>query len=582
MNLMRRFRKCEEGYVLVLTVIALPALLLIALLVIDVSRGNNAQSDLQAAADSLALAGAKELNGEADAIDRAREAMAELTNSVSLLAPAGEDVNIDLVYPYNASTKTVGADNPFTVIFLDEIPESDADPIDQAWVNAHAVADSAQEDAVYVYVRAQSRNLQAIFAAVRETITGDVPVAATAVARLGPPIACNITPIFICNPLEDTSKTPEQNGIDFRAAFGDGDFYGRLFELRFDSSTSAGPGNFGFLRVAGGSGANVLREALAKGDTGLCFEQDGVDTEPGATVGPVETAIGTHFGIYSGNLNNSTYKDNPLFRPAPNVRMGQSGNSCNDYDAEEDPLQGLALPTPDTMPELVGGGGFWSASNSWGTYYYDHDTNEDTDALELDLFDLYWHVNHGANTSLFNNGNAWSGSGPVYTTESDLPDARSLVVPNTGGVTLKDDILAVNTYPGTTLPSNADFTPSRYDTYMYELRKDPDGTGMIGDTAPNGETGIVPAQCWSGDQFADYSDYRPRRIIVAAVINCLAEMGGGAQTGLPTIGLARMFLTKPVLRDGNERRISLEIVDISGPEGLGGVEEIRRDVLLVR
>lgn len=104
-----RFFRNEGGYALALTLIMLPAFMGLALLIIDVGRGNNAHSDQAAAVDALALAGARELDGGVDAIMRAKAAMEKVSNSVSFLAMAGDDVHIDLAY--SAGTGGISGSN---------------------------------------------------------------------------------------------------------------------------------------------------------------------------------------------------------------------------------------------------------------------------------------------------------------------------------------------------------------------------------------------------------------------------------------------------------------------------------------
>ena len=596
MKRLRWFRKSEDGYVLVLSLIALPAFLLMALLIIDISRGNNAHSDLQAAADSLALAGAKELDGDSDAITSAKAEMAELVNTVSLLEPAGDGLNVELRYVDEAG-------NPFTVIFLSEIPTDDADPIDQDWVNTYAVTEDEAEDANYVYVRAQSRDLLAIFAAVRETITGEVPISAEAVATLGPAIACNITPIFICNPVENPSSPGNgvlsggDAGADFNTAFTSGNLYGRLFQLSFESADSAGPGNFGFLRNFD-NGANALREALAIGDSGICYEADGVDLEPGATVGPVQAGINAHFGIYQTSLPD----DDPLYRPAPNVRMGQANpNKCNEYDegrvkpnGSPNPLymfDGMALPMGPEMESI--GGGFvqgdgsagWDNINfastplppwysEWGIYELIN-PDDSSDVYEETLFNLYWDINFGGH------------SGPLDPFPTSDTDSYSIdPTTDTSIESIRGSIMNFrNTWPGD--PANMPDTPSRYDTYVYETENGTTDLRRL--EAPNNETG--KSQCTKLSDADYYNDpaqpdppKRPRRIVIAAVINCIEHadlMKGTSADNIPYVAYAKMFLTKPVDKNAG-RLISMEVIDKTGPGGLDTLDEIRRDVLLVR
>jgi len=580
------FRKSEDGYVLVLSLIALPAFMLMALLVIDVARGNNAQSDLQAAADSLALAGAKELDGDTGAIDDAKAAMAQLTNSVSLLEPAGDGISIPLEYADEEG-------NPFTVIFLSEIPEDDSDPIDQAWVDFNAATGDA--DANFVYVRAQSRDLLAIFAAVRDTITGSVPVSAEAVATLGPPVACNTPPIYICNPFEDyPTKNWDENKKAFEDLFDSGALYGRLLELRSESTSSAGPGSFGFLRVPGAQGTSDLVEALSIGDSGVCYETSGgVDIEPGVAAEPVERAINSHFGIYP---NGGEPQPTPLTRPAINVRMGQSQPpSCSKWTEEGDKLEGMALPTPAAMGPLPGGKisplpsaaiGPTGETGSWGSYTYsytytDENEEEQTATKTVEFFDLYWDITH-------NDVGYGAASGPGQAPAQDG-----------SGNDVRTKIWASNTFPGP-VASRPDI-PSRYDTYLYEIANTnwPGNAGLltdyVKDQSPNLESGIVPQACSpirpiDLDDYQNYydyqsgADYTPRRIIIAAVVNCDQANDEGLfpqADDIPVVSLAKMFLTKPALASGNKRIISMEVVDRL--EGLGTVADfVRRDTLLVR
>ena len=83
--LLRLLRKEDDGYVLVLTLLLLPIFLGASLLMVDVGRVTNAHADLQTVADATALTAARELDGSPNAIANARLAMAEVSNSVSML-----------------------------------------------------------------------------------------------------------------------------------------------------------------------------------------------------------------------------------------------------------------------------------------------------------------------------------------------------------------------------------------------------------------------------------------------------------------------------------------------------------------
>jgi Flp pilus assembly protein TadG len=234
---MKRFLRDTRGYALVLTLVFLPAFLGITLLMIDIGRGNNAQTDHQAAADALALAAARELDGGSDAIIRAQAAMENVTNTVAYLARSGEDTLITLDYPPESGVT-------ITVIFLRTIPASDDDPINQAWVTAHGTTNGPE--ARYAYVRTQARDLDGFFFNPLNFVRPSTPVGAQAVATYRAS-ACNVTPLFICNPFEKVGE-PEDALQD---AFLAGELHGRMIKLRPKGNGTAFPGNFGFLDSEG-------------------------------------------------------------------------------------------------------------------------------------------------------------------------------------------------------------------------------------------------------------------------------------------------------------------------------------------
>lgn len=82
-RVVRRFWNDHRGYVIALTLIAMPMLLGFSLLVIDVGRSSNLHTDLQNAVDAMALAGARELDGRDDAISRAQTAIEKIANSAA-------------------------------------------------------------------------------------------------------------------------------------------------------------------------------------------------------------------------------------------------------------------------------------------------------------------------------------------------------------------------------------------------------------------------------------------------------------------------------------------------------------------
>ena len=86
--------------------VMLPVLVGFALLALDGSRRMSLQTQMQAAADSLALAGARELNKQTGAESRAISAMANAhaaTKSSNTLFGAGSSPNLDYTFVFYSS-----------------------------------------------------------------------------------------------------------------------------------------------------------------------------------------------------------------------------------------------------------------------------------------------------------------------------------------------------------------------------------------------------------------------------------------------------------------------------------------------
>jgi hypothetical protein len=533
-----RFIKSDSGYALVLTLLFMPVFVAMSLLVIDISRGNNAHSDLQAAADALALAGARELDGGVDSIDRAIAAMSNISNTVSFLGRTDEAAATALTFEVG------GLDNPFEVTFLSSLPASDDLPIDfsQCVTNAASSATCSvdQGDARFVHVRAQSRDLSPFFGLFFESVTQvtDVPVAAQAVATFRS-AACDVTPLFICNPFEvPAGQTPEI--ADLQVAFSQGRLHGRLIRLLPRGNGTAFPGNFGLLSSAEGNGVNTLREIFATGGNRTCYDSGLVTTQPGRPAA-IRTGINVRFDMYDGNMNSG--RNNQAYAPAANVRRGfivdQSGGgggNPNWCQAEPTPNSTWTTRFPDNvvMP-LVPSSGARIGEGDW------------------DLAG-YWATNHP----------------PDVTYPAAIP----------------------NSFPGALSPGAS--IPSRYDVYRYEIdnARTADLSRGDGTRAGTRESGLP--QCTQPSTILDPTPEGDRRIIFAAIIDCLAEQASG-RTELRVNSFASIFLVSPMLQrvpqpgetnvDPVEDAgvIDVEIVDISGAGGRGTLDTfVRNEANLVR
>lgn len=527
----RGFWNDHRGYVIALTLISMPLLLGFSLLVIDVGRSGNLHTDLQNAVDAMALTGARELDGRDDAIARAEAAIERLANTAAFGGGgAGMSLGSSLTVSYDAGSD---AASTVTVTFLKAIPDDDDTPIPGSMVTTDS------NEAAYAWVAAKPQAMQTIFPLPVGFNRDTINVAADAVAVYHAS-ACDITPIFICNPYEPAGNTSEaaneQAAADLHTNFAAGNLYGRQIEMHSTSSSNPGPGNFGFLRTPLGNGANVLAEALATGNPGACYTQDSLDTKTGAVAGPVEAGVNTRFGIYEGSFKGS--RNDGRYRPAQNVRSAQKQtgqNGCKGYDpvmvgsAVGDVTKAVPLGYGAAMTAL--GGGKISSSNNWN-------------------YANYWTVAQG--------GTAPSVSAILSNYSSYPPTA-------------------------TGTPSR----PSAYDVYRYELNT----PALLNHASANGEIGNPTTgggQCYSGPALSNYtaSEYGDRREIFAAIVNCgyeasIGHLNGQKQT--QAVAFARMFMTKPAIKAGSERYLSLEVIDITGKGGRGTLEEfLREEAELVR
>ena len=554
----RLFAVCEDGYVLVLSLLLLPILLGFGLLVIDVGRGNNAHSDLSAAADAVALAGARELDGNADAIARAKVAMGNLTNNVGMLGMSGPDMNIQLVY-------ADASNNEFSVLFLDDMPAEDTTPLTTAYLNAHRTTVSA--DAKYVYVAAQSRNLGTAFFNPVNLLPSSVPIGATAVAK-SVSATCNITPLYICNPFEASAG---YSGAGLQDRFNEGALHARLLRLHPKGNATHAPGNFGFLQVEGANGntsasANALRQIFAGRRNGTCYEAGRVTTKPGAATS-ISQGINTKFDIWSGpfsgyrrNANNNDFE----IYPARNVRKGHvPGNgaqgACNatasdDHFGNQDGVLQNVYGFPDNYSMLPPGAAVPGATIA--AFQSDWDLTE------------YWSVNHG----------------------SAVPQA----------------VLNASSFAGGGAGANTTM-PSRYDVYQWENSTIVgNNMGLVGQISTGGESGRPNCGLAQNPNPITPREIPDPRLIYAAIIDCndpaSIAQGGGINT-YNVNSYAELFITRPMGKNGNgnnattttyidangdpvvvsDATIDVEITRITGAGDGGALENfVRNESILVR
>lgn len=279
------FAEAKRGAVAIYVALAAAVTLGVIGLALDASRAMILRSEAQSGADALALAAASQLDGTPTAITRANTAIANLVANTQQLASTGAG-------PVSLSS----------VRYLRGLPATDDLPITNTFVTTDP-----------------------LLARFVEVTTTPLPHANTFLLAVGAPpsitistravagchqAVCRAPPIMICNPAEQGNTG---------ALFDISVWRGRQVKLVHQGGANASwaPGNFGYLEV-NGSGANVLRDALAStGGANICYGRT-VVTEPGAKNG-ARNALNVRFGIYQnpgfGGVSNSAE-----FAPDINVR----------------------------------------------------------------------------------------------------------------------------------------------------------------------------------------------------------------------------------------------------------------------
>ncbi len=323
---LRRFVAAESGAVLVLWGMFLAVAFGFLALAVDFGRVASTQSELQSYADQVALAAAGELDGRADAIDRARVAADRLIRDWQTFAQGD---------------RALGGAGDFTLTFLTTLPPDDS-------MAATATTTDGRQ-ARYVTVAVATATVPTPFAAVattlnRSAVTRDVDVGATATA--GPATyACDVTPLMFCVPSGWRADANRGDQIVLRAG---------------GQGAAWGPGNFGFLDpsslptdangpCAGLNGAQLYRCLVgAERAVTACIRTDqGVDTLTGQRVGLAE-AFNTRFDHFSGNMQ--SLRNNPAYRPAPNTVQGTLPRQQGNGNGARPACRGNNVDVSDAMP----------------------------------------------------------------------------------------------------------------------------------------------------------------------------------------------------------------------------------------
>ena len=497
----------EAGTVLVFWAITLGVILGFVALSFDVGRANITRSELQSFADSVALAAAGELDGNSDALDRAAAAANLIVDSQSF---GNTDHTLAL------------EDVSFTLTYFSSLPDDDATDL------SDETTDPAE--AAFVRVLVTPTQVESSFGAAFAVLTSQESVnydlGASAVAGLSI-YACDVQPMMFCLP----------NGGDYPAE----DHIGDMILLRAGGPNAAwAPGDFGFLDprgvlvnqsgpCAGLTGAPLLRCLLGAVDhITECFDQRGVDIEPGQKAGLENSIFNIRFDIYNQSMGNPGYRNNPSYAPAPNV------------------IKGIIPTSNGGGGNGNGGGGNGGGGNGGGG-------------------------NGGGGNGGGGNSNQCVGNNPVVSPDTvALP--RDTCFSNGGCARFGDgnwsagraNYETVN-YGGP-VPSRAGIA-TRYQYYLSEI-------------ATAGAGSILTGRSETGRPVCSNQTPAPpdRRVITVAGIDCGEHNIRGAADDVPVKEFFKIFLTEPVDAGMN---IWGEIIGSASEvgTGAGGTGGLVRDVV---
>jgi len=588
----RAFCKDTSGIILPYAALLLTVFIGVSALAIDTGRQMSLQTQMQAAADALAIAGARELNQRSGAEARANQAIANLVSNG--------------LTGFGSSSPIASA----TTTFYKSLPAASV-----GFTGAAAAGDA---EARYVAVTVAPRSVASMF----PIFSGNVSAGAQSIAGHTAETACNIAPLFICNPYEQSGDTDQLATQHLNEALDPNNPSFNIATLRklirFNTS-SVSPGHFGLLGAPDGcTGASCLKQWMAS-DTkqslgNACYTTAGVRLAPGNA--PIIQQLQDRFDIYNGNGPST------LYSPSINVRKGYvagaGGDWCNankgDYLGVQalpanaartvslKPMPGISATTTTTTTTTNNNGkGKGSTTTIVATTTLSIPSG--TAGIEAGM--------SIASGGALGNGTLGISAG---TTVLNVVDSTTITISNPPSVntvqTASLDFLWLTAdlpldtawtglcSGGTCVQGNGQWdcgsywsinhagkvyggngvcgtpsatTASRYDVYNYENSQagftstsspisDFSGYPPPPPTPANGETGAPKCAINSGFTPTFDATFDPR-IMYTAIINCGAQTalgnisgGNSSASGTPAAGFAKVFLTQPYNSDvlGNQ------------------------------
>lgn len=378
-----RFAGDVSGNLTIFGVIGFGMLMVVIGLVIDVGRVMNVHSQTASYADRVALAAAAELDGRNGALNRA------------IAAAQGANAQVDPGLRFSLSGDSVVGVNRLT--FLSRLGPDPVDPFTRSpvagdvvtatWepggpislVSSPSIA-AATRDTDFVLVDTTLEREDYLFFPLLGVLSQELDTSATvasqAVAGFSREI-CNAPPLMICNVNEAVAGP----GASFTP------IPGQMIAAKMQGGAGASwaPGTFGLLDTPFGTGANALREYVARVTPNTYCVGDRVDVKPGQNTGPFQQGMNTRFDMYDGPMR--WRRHHPNYAPAANVMKGlrTQGWNCNNPKSNTStpfPRDNCFMPSgtwPDGVSFGAGtgcttyggvgraGDGNWDRANYWAT-----------------------------------------------------------------------------------------------------------------------------------------------------------------------------------------------------------------------
>ena len=304
----RGLRKDEEGSVFVLTTLVIVFVTMgLTGLALDGTRFFSLNNELQDLADAAALAGAKELDGEADAQTRATDRATNLLNNDPRWAQAGSGLI--------ASVTFAGPTGP-------DDTDGAADP----------------KYSRYIRVTTTNRGIiPTFYQAVGATTANMTSATATAEAQY---ITCKTHPMMLCNPMEPNPFNATK---------------GVMFHLKpKQGGNEFAPGDFGLVDPPGYTavGADAIRDLLSQQYPNFCYANE-VNPRPGHATNKVADGINIRFNqVPTGNTSGMDLTPAPVVLDGKAPTNPNNANQCSNPDTWAG--GGLKLPR-DPVLTPVGG-----------------------------------------------------------------------------------------------------------------------------------------------------------------------------------------------------------------------------------